>query len=40
MSIDEDEPRPIIDFKKHFQSPFEEINTDFSDAMKEFMKSQ
>ena len=41
MSMDEDEAMPIIvDFKKHFQSPFEEMNTDFSVVMEEFFVSQ
>ena len=39
-NMPEDEPKPIIDFKKFFQSPFEDVNNDFSDVMQEFMKSQ
>ena len=36
-----DEAMPIIiDFKKHFQSPFEEVNNDFSVVMEEFFESQ
>merc|ERR1719510_1475706 len=27
----------IVHFKKHFQSPFEDVNTDFSVAMEEFL---
>ena len=30
----------IVHFKKHFQSPFEDVNTDFSVAMEEFFVSQ
>ena len=39
--MDEDEAMPmIVDFKRHFQSPFEEMNTDFSVVMEEFFVSQ
>ena len=30
----------IVEFKRHFQSPFEEMNTDFSVAVEEFFVSQ
>ena len=41
MSTDKDEAMPIIiDFKKHFQSPFEEVNNDFSVVMQEFFETQ
>ena len=41
MSMDKDEAMPIIiDFKKHFQSPFEEVNNDFSVVMQQFFESQ
>ena len=36
-----DERLPIIiDFKKHFQLPFEEVYKDFSVIMQEFFESQ